>query len=708
MSKIWKKIGRAIFKPTSRGKAALAVVGIFILAVLATALDYPVYWNKSADWLNSQFDRVKYVDQIDIPHFYDLPFHLGLDLLGGTHLVYEADVSGIPAKERGESIEGVRDVIERRVNTFGVSEPVVQTNKVGDKWRIIVELAGIKDVHEAISMIGETPLLEFKEQNKELRDLTEEEQKQLDEYNSEAKSKAENILAEVRSAGPDADFSEFVKKYSEEDKPQLGLDLPEGVEVEQVNEDYINQTQNPKLFAAAEKAGLNKVVPEVVETGESFNIIKTFDIKEEKKQVLASHILVCYEGATGCEDNISKEDALAKINDLKSQATPENFADLAMQYSTDTGSASTGGDLGWFSRGMVVAEFEDIVFDMGVGEISKPFESQFGYHIIYKRDEQPVKEYLIGKIVIDKQTKADIVGPQDPWKYTGLTGTQLKRAQVQFDPNTNEPQVGLEFNDEGKELFGEITEQNVGKPVAIFLDEQPISVPTVNEPIKNGEAVITGAFSLEEAKTLARRLNAGALPVPIHLISQQTIGASLGEDSVQKSLEAGIIGLILVALFMILFYRIPGVLAVLSLAIYGALVLAIFKLFSVTLTLAGVAGFILSVGMAVDANVLIFERLKEELRLGKSMGSAIEEGFARAWSSIRDGNVSTLITCFILATFTTSIVKGFAITLGIGVLVSMFSAIVITKVFLKITAGWLKSRWWYGVKNNNHQQTENE
>jgi len=266
--------------------------------------------------------------------------------------------------------------------------------------------------------------------------------------------------------------------------------------------------------------------------------------------------------------------------------------------------------------------------------------------------------------------------------------------------------VTLQFNDEGKELFAQITERNVGNVVAIYLDGQPISIPRVNEPITGGQAVITGSFTLEEAKTLASRLTAGALPVPINLVNQRTIGPTLGRESVEKSFFAGIIGLILVALFMILYYRFPGILSCGALLIYALLALAIFKLIPVTLTLAGVAGFILSVGMAVDANVLIFERTKEELRSGKTLVTAIDDGFKRAWPSIRDSNISSIITCVILAWFGTSLIQGFAITLGIGILLSMFSAITVTKTFMKISAGnWLaKKPGWLGVKQKKQEQ----
>jgi preprotein translocase subunit SecD len=288
------------------------------------------------------------------------------------------------------------------------------------------------------------------------------------------------------------------------------------------------------------------------------------------------------------------------------------------------------------------------------------------------------------------------------YKSTGLGGKQLDRADVVFNPNTYEPEVQLQFNDEGKKLFREITSRNVGKKVAIYLDGMPISIPVVNEPITDGRAVISGSFTIDEAKILVQRLNAGALPVPIKLISQQTVDASLGKDSVQKSIIAGIVGLIALSLFMIIYYRLQGILAVIALLIYSLIVLSLFKVIPVTLTLSGIAGFILSIGMAVDANVLIFERIKEELRKGKTISIAIEEGFARAWSSIFDSNISTIITCLILAYFGTSMIEGFAITLGIGVALSMFSAIFVTKTFLRIVAMTrLKNvSWLFGVRKS--------
>ena len=446
---------------SSKRKTLLNILLIIVLAVVTSYVVYP-----GNQGINIQKYGINYQN--------DLKFHLGLDLQGGTHLVYQSDLSQIKEEDKETALEGVRDVIERRVNTFGVAEPIVQTSQ---KDRLIVELAGISDVNQAIKMIGETPLLEFKE-----------------------------------------------------------------------------------------------------------------EMTEEEKTAMRE-------------------------------------------------------------------QFKDI-------EISESVLAQFFY------------------------------------KNTELGGKQLERADVIFDQNTNEAEVQLQFNSEGKDLFGEITKRSVGKKVAIYLDDMPISIPVVNEPITDGKAVISGNFSIEEAKMLVQRLNAGALPVPISLISQQTVGASLGKDSIEKSLIAGLTGLILLILFMIIYYRLQGVVSVFALILYSLIVLSIFKFIPITLTLSGVAGFILSIGMAVDANVLIFERIKEEIRKGKPITIAINEGFARAWSSIFDSNVSTIITCVILAYFGTSIIEGFAITLGIGVVFSMFSAIFITKNLLKVVAMIrpLRNLWFFGVK----------
>ena len=501
-----------------RTRWILAIIVIFAIAVALAAGGS--YYNKFAKNLAEKTNQI-----VVLPLVKEIPFSLGLDLQGGTHLVYKADVTDIPEADRAGALESVRDVIERRVNSFGVSEPIVQVNRgINGEYQVIAELAGIKDVKEAIQLIGETPILEFKE---------------------------------------------------------LDMGSIETIEVNEANEESVELAEN----MAAE------------------------------------------------------------------------------------------------------------------------------------------------------------------WKNTELTGKYLKRASLQFNPNDGTPEVSLEFNDEGAKLFEEITARNINKPVAIFLDGYPISTPTVNEKITGGSASISGRFTAEEAKLLVKRLNSGALPAPISLVSQKTVEASLGNESISDSMQAGLLGLLLVSIFMILFYRLPGVLSVLSLLVYGVTILAIFKplpvwfslilvitmigliyytfnelklfngalaiLFSIigiflfvyaqqaiTLTLSGIAGFILSIGVAVDANILIFSRTREELKLGKTVSQAVEDGFKRAWPSIRDGNVAIIITCLILMFFGTSTIKGFGTTLFIGVAVSMFSAIVISHtLFVVILGDWLdKKPWLLGVK----------
>lgn len=451
-----------LFKLNIQSKVRYTALAILVVGVVAAFFVYPLIWDKAIGWVNV-------IVPVNLPQFKKIPFKLGLDLAGGTRLIYLADISGVVGQDTSSAMSGLRDVIERRVNLFGVSEPVVEVEQSISEWRLIVELAGVKDISQAIALIGETPFLEFKEQRDE--------------------AETQKILSEQKAS----------------------------------NKDYL--------------------------------------------------------------------------------ATDAYF------------------------------------------------------------------------------------------KPTNLSGKFIKSASVEFDQNTYQPTVAVKFDDTGAKIFEELTTRNVNKQLGIYLDGLPISAPVVKEPIAGGSAVISGKFKIDEAKELAGRLNAGALPVPIKLISQDSIGASLGQDSLEKSIFAGIIGFLAVAIFMILYYRLPGIVAVVALLIYTPLVLALFKLIPVTLTLAGVAGFILSIGMAVDANILIFERTKEEARTGKNLATAIDDGFTRAWPSIRDSNISTLITTAVLYYFTTSIVQGFALTLGIGVLMSMFSAIFITRSFLKLFPSNALEKW---------------
>jgi len=558
-------------------KKFLKTAGIIALIIAGLTISMPgvPYWSIGSFQIGEKISTLR--------------VRLGLDLQGGTYLVYKADLTDVEPDYYSESLEGARDVIERRVNAYGISEPVVQTSKTGDDYKIIVELAGVKDVHEAIKMIGETPILDFREsRSKEDAKRTEEEKQEVIARNEEKKASAEKILAKLKR-------------------------------------------------------------------GESFN-------------------------------------------------------KLVKEFSEDEGTKEKNGNLDFFKKGVMQEDFENISFnpDFKKGDVwPELVKTPFGYHILKKTDERgegEEKEVKISHILIKTEDEEydekmlQVISFEDPFKQTGLTGRHLDRAEVGFNPNTGEPEVHLQFNGEGKKMFKDITERNMEKVVPIFLDGDPITMPVIKSIITDGRAVISGNFSLDEAKQLVQRLNAGALPIPINLVHQQTIGASLGQESLEKSLIAGVIGLLLIMLFIITVYRWPGIVATLSLGIYALLLISIFKILGITLTLSGIAGLILSIGMAVDANVLIFERIKEELRAGKWKIVAIQEGFRRAWPSIRDGNVSTLITCVILAGFGTGMVKGFAIALGVGVLLSMFTAIVITRALIELS-GKKQARggWWWGI-----------
>ncbi len=704
--------------PSPRGRLWQIFALIIVLTVAAFLINFGSLCNRGSDWLAAKTGNF-----IQLPKLQETSFRFGLDLQGGTQLIYKADTSNVPAGGEADAAAGARDVIERRVNAFGVSEPLVQVNKSGeDDYRIIVELAGVKDVGEAIKMIGETPTLEFKELSAS-RELTEEENEKLAEINIKAEAAAEELLGKILSGG---DFSKLGVEYD-----QSGSFSNDG--------EWIDLGTYPKLAEETSKLKINGVT-DIVEEENGYYIAKLLEKKdavneltgEQKTQVKASHILICYEGATGCTGELSEEEAYAKIQELKNKVTSKNFSEMAKANSTEPSAENTGGELGWFGKGDMVEPFEETVFAQKVGTISSIVKTDFGYHLIYKEAERKLEQYRVQKIFIAKITKDNFIGSDGTWASTGLTGKYLENSIVQFDVNSGIPEVSLQFDGEGADLFEEITSRNIGKQVAIFLDGEVISAPTVNSKIEGGEAVISGDFNIAEAKQLSQRLNAGALPVPITLVSQQIVGATLGKVSVAASLQAGLWGVLLVALFMIIFYRLPGAVSAVALGIYSLILLALFKCwgvavaaailaliiyfkpkgrplgfsvlgflawiililkfpifwnFPVTLTLPGIAGLILSVGMAVDANVLIFERFKEEMRDGKDSDKAVENGFKRAWPSIRDGNLSTILTCAILYFFSTGMVKGFSVTLIFGVLASMFSAITITKSLMVLLSG---------------------
>ena len=506
-----------------------------------------------------------------------LKVNKGLDLQGGIHLEYKADVSQIEDAKVSDALTAAEAVIERRVNAFGVGEPLVQLSRSGTEHRIIVELPGVKDIEQAKKMIKETPFLEFREMSD--GNIDPQAQMQLDQLNQSNQAKAEGIL----------------------------------------------------------------------------------------KRVLDG----------------------------------EDFATLAGQFSEDPGSKDKGGEYDFAKKGFYVGAFDAVTFDpsFAKGAVHPSLvETEFGWHILKKLDERgegDEREVKVMHILLRKYTPNDF--PQLAFKATGLSGKNLKNAYVDYQTQgMGSPQIALQFDGEGTDLFSAITKRNIGKPVAIFLDDEIISQPTVQSEIPNGQAVITGDFTMQEANNLVKRLNEGALPVPITLVGQQSVDASLGEVALKQSLFAGLVGLAAVAVFMVFYYRLLGVVAVFALLLYTAMLLTIFKLsvftpFAITVTLSGIAGFILSIGIAVDANVLIFERTREELSYGKGVIRSIKEGYRRAWPSIRDGHVSTLITTVILIGLGTGFVKGFAVILALGVLLSLFTAVVLVRITTTFLAGdWME------------------
>lgn len=687
---------------------------------------------------------------------------LGLDLQGGTQLDYKIDLSEVPSADQEQIVEGVQEVIRRRVDALGVSEPQIYSSSVADEHHVIVELAGISDIEEAKAIVGKTIQLEFYEEN------TEPSEDQL----SLANESASAYYNELRSG---ADFVELSEKYEESyDGTLFWVDQP----LQDISK-YSDEMQ-----AAIEGYGKGAILsPFEINDGisadsagnlfqlEGVSVVQIVDKQitteevEIPEEVTAKHILVAYKGSERSTVTRSQTEAQARIAEVQAKlAEGADLGELAATYSDDPGSALTGGELGSFGRGAMTQTFEDAVFSMEVGQVSGVVESPFGYHIIELTDKTGggTETQSITQVQVNK---AIFMTTPDPWADTAaLTGEHFKRADAMVDQQSFQYYVQITFTDEGAKLFEELTAANVGSPIAIFVGGNLISAPNVNETIAGGTAQITGNFSAEEAQELARDLNTGAIPAPVELAGQYTISATLGSEALDLSIKAGVIGLIILAFYMIAYYRLPGLLATLALAIYSVLVLffvqsslhtaiailiglaafsylvhvilknresggekfvsfvlACIVLFfltfvlsnPVTLTLAGIAGVILSIGMAVDANVLIFERVKEELAEGKDVKIAIEEGFARAWDSIRDSNFSSLITCAILAGFGSSIIRGFAINLALGILVSMLSAITLTKTFLQFTAEtpvakhlWLfnkpkkKAKEWFQIIKN--------
>lgn len=654
---------------STRSQLRWGVVAIVALFLTTVAIAIPGQINRGISLFN---DKTK----LSLPLVPEKDFKLGLDLQGGVQLTYLANVADIEEAKRAEAVDGARDVIERRVNGLGVGETTVQTSQVEGQYRVSVELPGVSDVNEAIALIGETPILEFKEADPEANlTLTPEQEKQMNEYNVDAKKRADALLERLNKG---EDWNALAGESEDQNTRNVNGDLG-----------FIGNLQPyTELYAWAKANPAGAVAKTLIETPEGYNLVKRGGERLGAEQAEVSHILICFLGSKDCAATMTKDEALAEANKVAKEVTVKNFNQLAKKYSTDTSTKDIGGAFGFVAKGVLPTALDNAIFSAQNNSIVGPVETEYGFHIVYRQSSKQETEYQLSRVLVATASEQDVLGSLAGWKNTGLSGKQLERAEVVTDPQTGTTQVSLQFDAEGATLFRDITQRNLGKPVAIVLDGEPLSVPNVNTVIPDGRAVITGSFTLPEARLLAQRLNAGALPVAVDLISQQTISAPLGQESLAKSLYAGMVAAAIVMSFMVLVYRVPGLVSVFALALYIGITLALYKLLGITISLAGIAGFIMSLGVAVDANVLIFERLKEELREGRSLRLSLEEGFVRAWTSIRDGNLSTLITCLILMWFGTSFVKGFAVTLMLGLLISLFTAITVTRTILRFIAPW--------------------
>ncbi len=511
----------------------------------------------------------------------------------------------------------------------------------------------------------------------------------------------------------------------------LGLDLQGGLHMEyKLDLSGIKQEQRADAIKAVQSVierrvnalGVAESVVQIAHRGEERFLIVELpgikDIQRAKDVIKETPFLEFKEERT--EEEIKeltdkRNEAFAPMNEknkAKAQAVLDeilkgkSFDDALAETKPDNAKEDFG-ELSLAKKGTYLPELEKVLFDdsLKIGEVYKELvETDFGWNIIKKTKVEGEGEDMkvSGKYIPFSKIYLP-ANLNDKYKSTELTGKYLEGAVVNFGSSgVSNPGVSLQFDKEGSKIFAKLTKKNLNKTIAIYIDNEIVTSPVVRAEITDGKAEISGDYKLEEAKKLAGRLNEGALPVPIELVSQQSVGATIGIEALEKSVKAGAIGLLLIVLYLIFYYRLLGVIAGGAIVLYAAMIVTLFKLsgvlgggLSITLSLAGFAGLILSIGMAVDANVLIFERIIEELRRGRGIKLATEEGFSRAWTAIRDGNVSTIITALILMTMGTGFVKGFAVILIIGVLLSMFTAIVLVKISIKFLIGeWIENKLW--------------
>ena len=568
---------------------------------------------------------------------------LGLDLKGGTHLVYEA----IPNKGRdisNEDMEGARKILERRVNSFGISESSVQIvgSGSGVNNKLLVQLPGLSDLNINITVAS---------------DIT-----------------GENLQETLNESG-------YSNIEVEEIDLVEGRFLLSGPKLKNNNElpNLINALDKKYpfsfliAFSSQSEDGEETDVPSLDKVVESVSKVDENSAVEDLSQGIYRVTLKDF-------DITSDEKNLRSLDQDKVQTFIESFDSIGDIFQVSI----SGGISNWKVSGGV-EEAKKLIGETAQLEFKErdclPVENENNEEI-WPPDNLSVEEWIQARCIFPNYYED---------KAVALSGEDLIDAFPDVQPGIARPVVTIIFDDDGADEFYDLTSKVAKNQdlLAIFLDGEQLIAPSASSGISGGRAFIQGpTFDSQSVKTISIQLKSGALPVGLNLIQERNVDASLGSDSLSKSLFAGSLGLLLVLLFMISYYRIPGVVASLSLIFYSLLLLAVFKIIPITLTLSGAAAVILSIGVAVDANILISERTKEELRGGRNIFSSISEGFSRAWPSIRDSNVSTIIICVVLYwfgdRFTTSVIQGFALTLGIGVLISMFTAFTVSRLFMRL------------------------
>ena len=586
---------------------------------------------------------------------------LGLDLQGGSHLVYQANLFSEPDDESmtGERIpptadqmDALKRTIERRLNSSGLGEPILQV--LGED-RLLVQIPGVSDPDSAKALIGETAQLEFKHRTRNVPRLLEFEEGEIVAYS--VVEVTPELFAPPEAEEADSGDAEASDSEDSESTEEAATEASDSADTETSDNTTGDDTEEDAAVPA--EPGPPGLVLEFNDTGFA-NFTETINEMRDS--------LILAEGA----QNLFPDRLAFHLDGAEAQEVEVLYQQAILLE--DGQVVPLGGD----------PNIREIIgsnkYVISLGQIETFFESSDPL-------AEAEQQFSAGGKLVFKLIKGKV--DED----INLTGDDLARAYPGQHQTSNAPIVNIEFNGEGTRKFAEITTQIAGTndQIAIFLDDEELIAPVAEQAITGGTAFISGRdFTIPRVRDIALLLEAGRLPIPITLILEKDVDAILGSDSLAKSVRAGVVGLILVFLFMLLYYRMPGLIAALALLIYALMLIAIFKMLPVTLTLSGVAAAILSVGMAVDANILIFERMKEELRAGRTLLSAINIGFNRAWSAIRDSNVSTLITSGILYWFAdtlgATVVQGFAATLAIGVMLSMFSAIFVSRTLLRIVA----------------------